>query len=195
MSEFKHNHNRVIEVVAKLLEKIMNFNQSQVIRYFQIFPMNVFSDTPQVPMEELENWYYLRDIKAHNSLIYNFETGEYKLIDPEFKWQGEFIEEYQKSEEELFIENIKYVEKMNEIIDSDLYKKLKPLIKWYFSCPIGGARDVLPSPNEFILKVLKKYSIGFKLENENLKDVRDSLFKAYHYEERKEEKDSNNNIK
>ena len=129
------------------------------------------------------------NINVHNSLIYNYETGEYKLIDPEFKWQGEFIEEFQKSEEGLAIENITYVQKMNDIIYSDVYKEIKPLIKWYFSCPIRGARDVLPSPNEFILRVLKKYSIGFKLENENLEEVRDSLFEAFHYEERQNNKE------
>ena len=54
MTKFKHDVNEVIEGCAKALEKEMEFNPLQVLRYFELFGMNFFENTPQVPYNEKE---------------------------------------------------------------------------------------------------------------------------------------------
>lgn len=186
MSGFKHNINKVIEACAEVLEENFGFNQAQVIRFFEIFPIGEFPNTTKVPLEGRENWYYLRDRIYHNALFFNYETREYKLLNPESKWQRKTIEEFQKSEEQLEKEKDIYINKMGKINQSFVYKNLKSLIVWYFSCPdISLSRDILPTPKEFVLTLLERNSKWLKLnDHEDLKALRDSLIEAYHYEER-----------
>jgi len=86
MTKFKHDVNEVIEGCAEVLAKKMNFNPLQVLRYFELFGMNFFENTPQIPYSERENWYYLRDRGTHAALIYNHETKEIRLIQPKRYW-------------------------------------------------------------------------------------------------------------
>ncbi len=186
MYGFKHNINKVIEACADVLEKKMGFNQAQVIRFFEILPIEEFPNTTKVPLEGRENWYYLRDRIYHNALFFNYETREYKLLDPESKWQRKTIEEFQKSEEQLVKEKHIYIDKMEKIKQSFAYKNLKSIIGWYFSCPdISLRHDILPTPKKFVLMLLEKNSKWLKLNNhQDLKALRDSLLEVYHYEER-----------
>lgn len=82
MSGFKHNINKVIEACAEVLEKNFGFNQAQVIRFFEILPIGEFPNTAKVPLKGRENWYYLRDRIYHNALFFNYETREYRLLNP-----------------------------------------------------------------------------------------------------------------
>jgi len=187
MYEFKHDISKIIEACAKTLQNKLGFNIYQVMRHFQVFSMDYFNNTPFVPDEERENWYYLRETRSHASLIFNFETEEIKFIDFEYKWKdNEFVNDFQKSEEQLSKENDKYLERMEKIQLSFVYKNLKSIIEWYFSCPdISISRDILPTPKKFVLMLLEKNLEWLKLnEHENLILLRDSLLEAYHYEER-----------
>ncbi len=81
--DFKHDVNKVIEACAEALAKKLNFNPTQVLLHFQLFPINFFSNTPKLPKEELENWYYLRDAGTHAAVVFNFETKKIQMIEPE----------------------------------------------------------------------------------------------------------------
>ena len=143
------------------------------MRYFEIFPS-----------ESLGDWYYLRDIESHASLRFNHKEKVFELINSEDDWDEKTLKKFRKTGKDLKKDNEKRTKEMDIITKSHAYKKLKPVIKWYFSCPfpILITSEFLYSPNELILKILEKYPDEFQIKTNNLKKVRDSLFEAYFYE-------------
>lgn len=190
--KLKHDTKDVIEACAEVLQRDMGFNPKQIKRYFSVFPMSDIDPlfkSLEDPSANPENWYHLKETQTHIGLLFNYETKEYVLLSPEHDWKRPRIADLKKTEEELEHDEELYSKKMEEFINTKIYKDLKPLIDWYYSCPIPSARRAfLPSPNDFILKVLEKFSKKYDIENKNLNEIRDSLFWAYHYEERKNEK-------
>ncbi|MFX0141564.1 MAG: tetratricopeptide repeat protein, partial [Candidatus Hodarchaeota archaeon] len=163
--------NKVIESLADVLKREMGFNPAQVLRYFQIFPS-----------ESMGDWYYLKDIQSHAALRFNYKTKDFKLLNQKNDWNGKRIDKFRKSSEELKDEFEKNVKQMEKIRETLMYKKLKPVLKWYKSSPIPDISKVLYSPSEFILRVLNHLHKELDLKDNNLKRVRDSFFKAYRYE-------------
>ena len=182
-SEFKHDINKVIEECAEALQKKMDFNPLQVLRNFHLFSMHFFENTPRVPLEEIENWYYLRDSGTHSAVIFNYETKELRLVDPESYWDKDTIKFFQKSEEELKADYKKYEKRINTIKRTLAYRKLKPVIKWYFTCPLPfitvyGEK----SAHDFILNVLKKYHAQFDTNSKDYEILTRDLFDAYFFD-------------
>lgn len=180
---FKHDINRIIEGCAEALEKKMGFNQSQVILKFQFFPMDFFSNTPHVPDDEIDDWYYLRDSRTHGAVIYNYNTQEIRLI--EISWNDKNLEEFRLTNEEIEERERRYEKKMKKIIRTLAYRKLKPVILWYFKCPLGFVRmNILKySPIELITEILKKYAEQFDLISDDYKGIARDLFDAKFFEE------------
>lgn len=186
MTKFKHDINSVIEACSETLKKEMEFNPKQVLRYFHLFPLGGFEDLLEVPSEEYENWYYLRDTNSHMGLLFNYETRDFILLDKEEKWVGGInIEIFRKTEKDLEYEEQNYRDKMENIRKSYTYKKAKPVIKWYFSCPLKFVG--IDTPVEYINNLLIKFPQYFKIENKNIEELTNSLFEAYHYGERNKE--------
>ncbi len=179
-----HSFNKILEACAEILEKEMSINRFQFLRYFEIFPYD-FPYARNDQLEEPENWYYLRDKRRHNALFFNYKKRELKLINEEYDWKEKYIEELQKSEEQIMKEKELYKKEIETILDSFVYKNLKSMINWYFSCPDISLGGILPTPKEFLLMLLKKNLHWLKIkDDENLEDLRDSLLEAFHYEER-----------
>ena len=126
--EFKHDINKVIEGCAEALEKKMGFNPLQVIRHFYLFHMHFFENTPKVPEEELDDWYYLRDSGTHSAVIYKHETKEVRLVDPDNYWDEDTIAYFRQTEEEIEDYYKKYERKMKSIKRTEL-RELSKLIK------------------------------------------------------------------
>lgn len=72
--------------------------------------MHFFENTPRVPLDEIDDWYYLRDSDTHSAVIYNYETKEVRLVEPENYWDEETTTYFRLTEEEL-LENFKKHEK------------------------------------------------------------------------------------
>jgi hypothetical protein len=99
MTKFKHDVNEVIEGCAEALAIKKGFNPLQVLRYFELFGMNFFENTPKVPYSEKENWYYLRDRDTHAAVIYNHETKVIQFIQPEKYWVKGVMDMFRMKEE------------------------------------------------------------------------------------------------
>ncbi len=139
--KYKHNPNKVLEACAETLKKEMCFNPKQFLRYFMLFPLAGYEEFLDVPSKEYENWYELKGKPLHIKLLYNYVTKEYVLLYPESDWKDNWmVDELKKSEEELVCDKELYAKRMEEIINTTMYKKIKSLIEWYFSCPIPSAR-------------------------------------------------------
>jgi hypothetical protein len=193
MPDFKHNINEIIEGCAEALKREMQFNPLQIIRNFHLFHMNFFENTPRVPDEEIENWYYLRDSGTHSAVIYNHETREVRLVEPAEYWDEEMIAEYRLTEEEIEeIEN-QYSNRIEATKRTLAYRKLRPVIEWYFKCPLPFVRLTVIdySPFELIEKTLEDYADQFELESSDYKQIANNLFDAYHYDGGQSERDKN----
>jgi len=177
LTKFKHGVNSIIEACAEILKRDKNFNPKQVLRYFHLFPIDGFEDLLDIPSNDYENWYYLRDSSTHMGLLFNYETREYVLLENEEKWINPNIDIFKKSEEELTNEENLIKEKIEELKKTYVGKRIIPVIKWYFSSPILSILD--DTPKEFIIKLLKKKSRYFEIENENINNLTELLFEAY----------------
>ena len=191
-SLFKHDANKIIESCANILEKEMGFNSLQVLRHFQLFTMHLFENTPRVPIEEIDNWYYLRDSWTHSAVIFNYETKSFQLVDPEHYWDDDTLEFFRKSEEEIEAEWKQYDKKMDKIKRTLAYRELKPVIKWYFTCPLPFITVYgETSAHDFIKNVLQKYPKSFELESDNHEEVTNNLFDAYSHDKGAMEREKN----
>jgi len=193
MPDFKHDINEIIEGCAEALKREKGFNPLQVLRNFHLFPMNFFENTPKVPEEEIYNWYYLRDSGTHSAVIYNHETREVRLVDPENYWDDEMIAEYRRTEEEIEKLNNQYENRMEAIKRTLAYRKLRAVIEWYFKCPLPFVRMhvIEYTPLELIEKTLKDFADQFELESNDYKQITRNLFDAYHFNEGQTERDQN----
>lgn len=166
----------------------MGSNPNQVLRYFyKIYPVDGLGleDEVNASPDEYENWYQIKDGASHE-LFFNYETREYILRYPETYWKESEIAHFRLTEKEVAKKNERYKNKNEEIINTTMYKKIKTLYEWFFSCPIPSVcRAALPSPNEFILEVLKWNTYHFNLREKKLKELKDTLFWAFIYEEEK----------
>ncbi|MFX0020307.1 MAG: hypothetical protein ACFFAK_18070 [Promethearchaeota archaeon] len=177
---FKHDVNKIIEACADTLEEKLHFNPIQVLTHFQLFPINFFTNTPKLPKDELENWYYLRDSGTHAAVVFNFETREFRLVEPDKYWDENNLAFFRMSMEEIKQEVRDHEKKIMHIKRTLAYRKLKSVIQWYFTCPLPFVRDL--SPHDFILTTLKNHSEQFELESENYEQITSDLFNAYHYD-------------
>ncbi|MBN1217085.1 MAG: hypothetical protein JXA99_16815 [Candidatus Lokiarchaeota archaeon] len=187
---FKHDINKIIEGCAEALEKKMGFNQIQVLRYFQLFPMDCFSNTPMVPIEEFNDWYYLRDSWSHGAVIYNYETKELRLI--KNTWNEKNLAKFRLTEDEVRKKQENYDKKMALIKRTLAYRKLKSVIEWYFTCPLPfitvyGERSAV----EFIENIPEQYSENFELGSVNYKEITRNLFDAFHHDGGKSNREKN----
>lgn len=191
-SPFKHDANRVIESCAKTLEEEMGFNSLQVLRHFHLFTMHFFENTPQVPFEEIDDWYYFRDSWTHSAVIFNYETKELRLVEPEHYWDDDTLEFFRKSEEELEAEWKQHDKEMDKIKRTLAYRELNPVIKWYFTCPLPFITVYgETSAYNFIKNVLEKYPENFELESDDYEELTNNLFDAYSHDKRVREREQN----
>jgi hypothetical protein len=185
MREFKHDVNKVIEGCAEALEKKMTFNPMQVLRKFELFGMNFFENTPIVPENEIEDWYYLRDKNTHAAVIYNHESGEIQLVEPEKYWVEETKEEFRLNEEKLqesFREKLKVI---NETKRSDYYRIVKPLLKWFYECPLPWVTTHFwgYNPSKYVSSLIEYNPEWFKLKkDEEFENITDKIMDAYYYD-------------
>lgn len=186
----KHDVKDILQACAEVLQRDMGFNPEQIIRYFSVFPMSDIDPlfkSLEDPSADPENWYHLKETQTHIGLLFNYETKEYVLLSPEHDWKRPRIADLKKTEEEIDHEEKIYKEKLDSIKETQTYKKIKPVIKWYFDCPLKFAG--IDTPKEYINNLLKKFPQYFKINNENTEELTKSLFEAYHYEERNENTD------
>jgi len=176
---FKHDKNKIIEKCASLLAKKFGFNPCQVLRSFQLFPMYFFENTPKVPEEDIENWYYLRDTGTHSALIFNYETEEYKLINEEQDWNNYFFEEMRLIDLELENNYKIYVKEMNLIKNSEIYKEIEPLLKIYLSLKISQRNK--GTPIEYVQSLLLHPSVNIK--EDQIEEITHNIVNAYHFEQ------------
>lgn len=168
MSKFKHNVNKVIEGCAEALEKKMDFNPLQVLRYFQLFGMDFFENTPEVPKNEIENWYYLRDPLTHAAVIYNHESKEVQLVEPDKYWDEKTKEEFRLNEEKIQEDLEKKIKVINDTRRSVYYQRLKPLLKWFYECPLPWVTTHFLgyTSSEYISGLLKYNPSWFNLKKD-----------------------------
>lgn len=191
-SQFKHDPNKVIESCAETLEKEMGFNPLQILRHFHLFTMHFFENTPKVSYNEIDDWYYLRDSGTHSAVIFNYETKHFQLVDPKYYWDPDILAFFRKSEQEIEAEWKQYEQEMDKIKRTLAYRELKPVIEWYFTCPLPfitvyGER----SAHEFIRNVLQKYPQRFDLELDDYERITSDLFNAYSYDKGPTERKQN----
>lgn len=185
MREFKHDVNKIIEGCAEVLEKKMNFNPLQVIRYFQLFGIDFFENTPEVPENEIEDWYYLRDPLTHAAVIYNHESKELRLVEPEKYWDERTKEEFRLDEEIIQEEQRKKLKVINETKRSAYYRRIKHLLKWFYECPLPWVTTHFLgyTSKEYISSLLKYHPSWFKLkEEEEFEELANKIRNAYYYE-------------
>ncbi len=191
MKKFKHDVNKVIEGCADVLEKEMNFNPFQVLRNFHLFGMDFFENTPDVPEAEKEDWYYLRDSGTHAAVIYNHETKELRLIEPEKYWVEEVKEMFRISEDVIQEQFNKEMKVINETRRSECFRIMKPILKWFTECPLPWVQTRFLGYHKwsFVLELLKDNPKWFNLEEGNdLESIKERIVNAYNYEELPREK-------
>ncbi|MBA7536613.1 hypothetical protein ES705_28877 [subsurface metagenome] len=176
---FKHDKNKVIEKCANFLAERFGFNPCLVIQSFHLFPMDFFVNTPKVPVEEIEDWYYLRDSGTHASLVFNYVTGEYILINEKDDWNDQFFEEMTQTTEELQKNYELYVDEMNQIINSEFYQEVEVLIKDYLDLRIS--ERVRGTPIEYVQKLMSQSS-SQKTEGDNCELVH-KVLSAFYYKQ------------
>jgi hypothetical protein len=88
--------NKIIEDCAEALLREYQINPALVLTNFQLFPMDFFSNTPRIHLEELHEWHYLRDGLTHAAVIFNERTKEVRLVEPEKYWTEDVMEEFRK---------------------------------------------------------------------------------------------------
>ncbi|MFX0072525.1 MAG: hypothetical protein ACFFAO_15680, partial [Candidatus Hermodarchaeota archaeon] len=86
--------NKVIEDCAEALLKEYDINPALVLTNFHLFSMDFFSNTPQVPMDEIHEWHYLRDGLTHAAVIFNERTKEVRLVEPDKYWTEDVWKEF-----------------------------------------------------------------------------------------------------
>lgn len=185
MRKFKHDVNEVIEGCAEVLSEKMDFNPLQVLRYFQLFWINFFENAPEVPKNEVEDWYYLRDPLTHAAVVYNHESKEVRLVEPEKYWDEKTKEEFRLSEEIIQEDLNKKLKVINETRRSDYYRKIKHLLKWFYECPLPwlATHFLGYSSREYISSLLKYSPWWFNLkEDEEFEDLAKKISDAYYYE-------------
>jgi hypothetical protein len=186
MVKFKHDVNKVIEGCAEALAKKMEFNPMQVIRHFQLFGMDFFENTPDGPVSEIEDWYYLRDSLTHAAVIYNHETKELHLVEPEEYWKEEVKTYFREPEEKIQEELEAQMKIINETLRSESYRKIKHVLKWFTECPLPWVQTQFLGYTtwSFVLALLKYYPKWFNLkEDEDFKEKKERIVDAFHYEE------------
>jgi len=88
--------NKIIEDCTEALLKEYQINPALVLTNFQLFPMDFFSNTPRIDLEEIHEWHYLRDGLTHAAVIFNDRTKEVRLVEPEKYWTEDVMEEFRK---------------------------------------------------------------------------------------------------
>lgn len=88
--------NKIIEDCAEAFLNKHQINPALVLTNFQLFPMDFFSNTPRVDLEEIHEWHYLRDGFIHAAVIFNERTKEVRLVEPDKYWIEDVWKEFKK---------------------------------------------------------------------------------------------------
>ena len=175
---------------AEVLKREQGFNPRLILGDFYVigcpdYPEHLKYLPPDLSpeKEEWENWHYLGFENFVLAILFNDKTEKYRLIkrieDPELKgWTEEEKASYRETDEEIERWSKEYDKKIEEIQNSEIFKKLAPLVRAYKAIPLRE-RIHLESPEEYLQNLLRKPPYNF--DESKVKEWTENIFLVFGY--------------